>query len=269
MAGEWIPIDCNIGMKPEVLTIATANGIEPEVVIGRMVRLWAWAWHVTADGTISVPPQMLPSVAGGDEAFWADVEKAGWLTTTSDSVTIPGWEERFTNAAKKRLLDARRKSVRRNADKCPPAKRTNVREVADKCPPDGRTKREEKKREFSPPEFWKSFREEWNAGPGKRWTPSKPPVEWEDEERDDDWLADARQAIARLPGCRYFSTPVTLSQFIKPGWLDKIIAGEFDDPPRKNGRAAFDDRPPVREFDPATKAALERTRRALETSRAN
>ena len=125
MAGEWIPIDCNLGTKPEVLEVAAATHEPIEVVVGRMVRLWSWAWHVTADGTIRVPRSMLATVAGGDENFWSAVERAGWLASTDNSVTIPGWEERFGNAAKRRLLDARSKSVRRVSASCPHDKRTD------------------------------------------------------------------------------------------------------------------------------------------------
>ena len=113
MAGEWIPIDCNLGTKPEVLEVAAATHEPIEVVVGRMVRLWSWAWHVTADGTIRVPRSMHATVAGGDETFWSAVERAGWLVSTDDSITIPGWEERFGNAAKRRLLEQRRQTVRR------------------------------------------------------------------------------------------------------------------------------------------------------------
>jgi len=113
MAGEWIPIDCNLGTKPEVLEVAAVTHEPIEVVVGRMVRLWSWAWHVTADGTIRVPRSMLATVAGGDDQFWSAVERAGWLVCTDSTITIPGWEERFGNAAKRRLLDARQKNVRR------------------------------------------------------------------------------------------------------------------------------------------------------------
>ncbi|NDC95031.1 hypothetical protein EB077_06990, partial [bacterium] len=113
MAGEWIPIDCNLGAKPEVLEVAAVTHEPIEVVVGRMVRLWSWAWHVTADGTIRVPRSMLATVAGGDDQFWSAVELAGWLVCTDTTITIPGWEERFGNAAKRRLLDARQKNVRR------------------------------------------------------------------------------------------------------------------------------------------------------------
>ena len=40
MAGEWIPIDCNLGTKPEVLEVAAVTHEPIEVVVGRMVRLW-------------------------------------------------------------------------------------------------------------------------------------------------------------------------------------------------------------------------------------
>jgi hypothetical protein len=125
MAGEWIPIDCNLGTKPEVLEVAAATHEPIEVVVGRMVRLWSWAWHVTADGTIRVPRSMLATVAGGDEEFWSSVERAGWLESTEGSITIPGWSERFGNAAKRRLLDARAKSVRRMSASCPHDERTD------------------------------------------------------------------------------------------------------------------------------------------------
>jgi hypothetical protein len=125
MAGEWIPIDCNLGTKPEVLEVAAATHEPIEVVVGRMVRLWSWAWHVTADGTIRVPRSMLATVAGGDEEFWSSVERAGWLESTEGSITIPGWSERFGNAAKRRLLDARAKSVRRLSASCPHDERTD------------------------------------------------------------------------------------------------------------------------------------------------
>ena len=125
MAGEWIPIDCNLGTKPEVLEVAAATHEPIEVVVGRMVRLWSWAWHVTADGTIKVPLAMLGMVAGGDETYWQAVERAGWLTVNGDTITIPGWEERFGNAAKRRLLDARAKSVRRLSASCPHGERTD------------------------------------------------------------------------------------------------------------------------------------------------
>ena len=123
MAGEWIPIDCNLGTKPEVLELVDETGVPVEAVVYRLIQLWSWAALNTADGTIRGTPRRLASVAGGDEAFWLAVERVGWLTFVSGSVVIAGWEKRFSRAAKSRLEDARRKSseraVRFLSEKCP------------------------------------------------------------------------------------------------------------------------------------------------------
>jgi hypothetical protein len=123
MAGEWIPIDCNLGMKPEVLELVDETGLPIEVVGWRLIQLWSWAAMVTADGTIRATPARIATVCGGDEAFWLTVARVGWLRFDGPHVTIEGWDKRFSKAAKARLEDARRKAesraVRRLSEKCP------------------------------------------------------------------------------------------------------------------------------------------------------
>ena len=187
MAGEWIPVDCNLGTKPEVLEVAAATHEPIEVVVGRMVRLWSWAWHVTADGTIRVPLSMLGMVAGGDEAYWQAVERAGWLVVSGDCITIPGWEERFGNAAKRRLLDARAKSVRRLSASCPHDERTD-------CGLEER-RGEEKREEYIPAAPVPTSK------PQAARSPSKPAVSWS---ADAGWGgitdADRQEWAAAYPG---------------------------------------------------------------------
>ena len=43
MAGEWFAVDCCLETKPETVEILVATGEPVDVVIGRLVRLWAWA----------------------------------------------------------------------------------------------------------------------------------------------------------------------------------------------------------------------------------
>ena len=253
MAGEWIPIDCNLGMKPEVLAIAASTGVTQEVVIGRMVRLWAWAWHVTADGTIGVSLSMLPSVAGGDEAFWEAVQSAGWLEATDSTVTIPGWEERFSNAAKRRLLDARRKSVRRVSAECPHDKRTDCGRGADTLRTRGEERRGEEKKEEkehthtreAENDFpqrgggwaaaeWDRFASRWNTTSRARpWTALVPPDGWVDYAARPGWLDKAAEALDRLPRCEFFEQPLAVTKFLD--FVDRILAGEFDHA-KSNGR---------------------------------
>ena len=40
MAGEWIPIDCNLGTTPEVLELVDVTGESVETVSGRKANVW-------------------------------------------------------------------------------------------------------------------------------------------------------------------------------------------------------------------------------------
>jgi hypothetical protein len=189
MAGEWIPVDCNLGTKPEVLEVAAATHEPIEVVVGRMVRLWSWAWHVTADGTIRVPLAMLGMVAGGDEAYWQAVERAGWLVVNGDTITIPGWEERFGNAAKRRLLDARAKSVRRLSASCPHDERTD-------CGLEERRGEEKREEEIQP-----AAPVPTSDPPKASRTPAKPRISWDSESGWEGITdADRQQWATAYPG---------------------------------------------------------------------
>ena len=127
MAGEWIPLDCNLGTKPEVLELVDETGEPVEVVVYRLIQLWSWAALNTADGTIRATPRRVAAVAGGDEAFWLAVERVGWLSFLNGTLTIAGWDKKFSRAAKARLEDARRKAAKRGENR-------NVRVLSEKCP---------------------------------------------------------------------------------------------------------------------------------------
>ena len=79
MAGEWIPIDCNLGTKPEVLELVDVTGVPVEAVVYRLIQLWSWAAMNTADGVLRATPRRLAALAGGDEQFWLAVEQVGWV----------------------------------------------------------------------------------------------------------------------------------------------------------------------------------------------
>jgi hypothetical protein len=116
VAGEWIPIDCNLGTKPEVLELVDVTGEPVEVVGWRLIQLWSWAAMNTADGQIVATPRRLAAVAGGDEAFWLAVERVGWISFTGRTMSISGWDRRFSRAAKARATHASRQdSYRRRS----------------------------------------------------------------------------------------------------------------------------------------------------------
>jgi hypothetical protein len=108
VAGEWIPLDCNLGTKPEVLELVDDTGLPVEAVCWRLIQLWSWAALNSSDGTIRATPRRVAAVAGGDEAFWLAVERVGWVTFLNGTIVIEGWEKRFSQAAKARAMHARR-----------------------------------------------------------------------------------------------------------------------------------------------------------------
>jgi hypothetical protein len=108
VAGEWIPLDRNLGTKPEVLELVDDTGLPVEAVCWRLIQLWSWAALNSSDGTIRATPRRVAAVAGGDEAFWLAVERVGWVTFLNGTIVIEGWEKRFSQAAKARAMHARR-----------------------------------------------------------------------------------------------------------------------------------------------------------------
>lgn len=118
MAGEWIPIDVTLASKPEILELMDETDEPVEAVVFRIIRLWSWAAMNTADGTLRATPRRLSLVAGGDEDFWLAVERVGWISFGDGTVTIAGWEKRFSGAAKARAMHARRQdSYRKKGEK--------------------------------------------------------------------------------------------------------------------------------------------------------
>lgn len=82
-------------------------------------------------------------------------------------------------------------------------------------------------------------------------------------------MATAIQAIEHLPKCRYFTDPVTLNQFCKPGFIDEVLGGKWNNPKRAKSAKDFGDTPaPPKAFAGEVAEAFERTRRRLASTEA-
>ncbi len=114
MAGEWMQIDCDLPEKREVINIMCATGSELDATIGRLIRFWRWVErHFSGPTMLSANVRTVSALCGGDENFWKAVEHEGWISFDESGVTIPGYIKRFSKSAKRRSLDARRKSANR------------------------------------------------------------------------------------------------------------------------------------------------------------
>ena len=190
MAGEWIPVDCNLGTKPEVLELVDETGLPIEVVCWRLIQLWSWAALNSSDGTIRATPRRVAAVAGGDEAFWLAVERVGWVSFLNGTIVIQGWDRRFSGAAKARAMHARRQdSYRGRSRDAAPSQGCDA-------PPSPQERRGEDKREEIQPAAPVP-----TSKPQAARSPSKPAVSWS---ADAGWGgitdADRQEWAAAFPG---------------------------------------------------------------------
>lgn len=270
MAGEWTPIDCNLATKPEVLELVDETGDPADAVIGRLVQLWLWAAMNSEDGTARMTVRRLGKLFGGSDTFWAGVQRVGWLDVDAEAgtVAIPGWERRFSQATKARLLQAVRSRAyeERNPGRKhdPPASDG----AASEGPTPDRRRRELGDKKFSSPrEAWQEILRAWAAAGSslKPWKLDRPPKGGDELLADPAWCGEALAAIAKLPSCRFFKTPPTMIQLFAAGFVDKVLGGSFDQAKgeQRGGRDFGDAPPPPRVWTGEAAEALERTRRKL------
>lgn len=276
MAGEWIPYDVCLPQKPEVLELVDRTGLAPDQVVGRLLMLWGWAALNSSDGTARMSIRLLGRICGGDEEFWREVEAVGWLVIDGDNgtVAIPGWERRFSKAAKTRAMHAvRADGARSRTGECAKAHgavRGRAPERGDRgdrnsSSSPGGAARTEDGGPAGPP-GWETLRKAWAAGTGRPWKLPAPPDNVAARLAEDGWLERALLAIEALPRCRYFTDPVTLPQLVAPGFVDKVLGGQFDNPRHRSGGARPGEGPPpapLEAWSAGDLAALDATKRAM------
>ena len=151
MAGEWIAYDLGLPEKPEVQELIDTTGQPVEVIVFRLLRLWGWAAMNTTDGRARMTLPRLVRTCGADEGFWRAVQAVGWLEIdeTDATVAIPGWDRRFSQAAKSRLQQADRSAS--HDDKRRRAGTADARPSEGPTPPRGRGDRGDTGEDPPPP----------------------------------------------------------------------------------------------------------------------
>jgi len=255
MAGEWIAIDLALDSKPEVQELIDITGRPVEYVCFYLWRLWGWASMHCADGVARMTVPRLVRTCGADESFWLAVAGVGWLEIdeAGGTVSVPGWDRRFSQAAKSRAQQSDRSRAYEDRN---PGRKQHFRPPdapASDGPTPDRRRGEERRippppREASPSGAWETLRAAWNTGAGaavrrQPWKPASPPDHALAVLADPAWLSAALEAIPRLASCRYFDNPVTLHQFTVEGFVTKVLGGQYDSPKTPKGAAPADERP--------------------------
>ena len=278
MAGEWIAVDLSLPDKPEFQEIMDLTGRDEAWVEFLLIRMWGWASMHCADGTARMTMPRMVRTWGADEAFWRAVAAVGWLEIdeTVATVAVPGWDRRFSQAAKARLQHRDRAAAQEDgrgrlrssagvpcaqaqAPPAPPRRRGEERRVEDPPPP----------RDASPVPagHWERLRDAWNSGDTQNtrrrpWKPATAPDGIQTATDSPESLSAALEALERLRTCFYFTTPVPLTQFLLPGFIQRVLGGQYDSP--KQSRQDRQDKPPAAsKWGDEDRERFEATKRAV------
>jgi hypothetical protein len=118
MAGDWIKVQHVTPGKPEVFAIAGRLGIEPDAVVGKLLRVWIWADQQTTDGNAPSVTFALLDHEARQAGFAAALVAVGWLRQDGDNLQFSNFDRHNGETAKKRALGSNRQqaSRKRNAD---------------------------------------------------------------------------------------------------------------------------------------------------------
>ena len=92
MAGDWMKIELELPDKPEVHAISSMLNLDPDCVVGKLIRVWQWFDKHTTDGnaygvTYSLLDR-ITNVTGFSEAM----SFVGWLEQKDKYLVMPKFD---------------------------------------------------------------------------------------------------------------------------------------------------------------------------------
>ncbi len=230
----WIKIEQTLPDKPEVIRMGGLLRLDPDAVVGKLLRVWIWAdANVVTGNHVALTEGHIDRMTHCKK-FARAMREVGWLTGTDGDLTFPGFDRHNGETAKERAQTARR-NVKLRQNKSDGEGVTDVTVAASRSPsPRCRSRRREEDTPLPPAggvsgsaseddliRSAKALRKNWQASPflSKRerrqfrhssamlgaFTP-------------EDWTTLAAFMAARLPdGTSYFQ-PQMLEKFLEnPG----------------------------------------------------
>ena len=116
MAGNWIKFDTSTSDKPEVWAIAESLGIDPDAVVGKLLRVWAWFDDQTEKGNAPIVTRALLDRKVGVTGFVTAMVAAGWMVETDGLLTLPNFDRHNGQTAKNRILTAKRVAAHKKSN---------------------------------------------------------------------------------------------------------------------------------------------------------
>ena len=110
MAGDWIKFETSTSDKPEVWAIATQLSIDPDAVVGKLLRIWTWFDQHSEKGNAPIVTKALLDRRVGVTGFVTSMIEVGWMDETDGVLTVPNFVRHNGQTAKNRALTAKRVS---------------------------------------------------------------------------------------------------------------------------------------------------------------
>lgn len=108
MAGDWIKFEIGTSDKPEVWSIAQQLNIDPDAVVGKLLRVWGWFDQHTENGEAELTVKLMLDRKVGIVGFCDALIAAGWMAQSDTELIIPSFDAHNGSSAKKRLSTAKR-----------------------------------------------------------------------------------------------------------------------------------------------------------------
>lgn len=108
MAGDWMKIELELPDKPEVHSIAGTLNLDPDCVVGKLVRVWQWFDKHTVDGNAFGVTYSLLDRITGVTGFGEAMMFVGWMEQNDKTLTMPKFDRHTSASAKQRALTAKR-----------------------------------------------------------------------------------------------------------------------------------------------------------------
>jgi hypothetical protein len=110
MAGEWIKVENHLHEKVEVAAIADHTGLDLDAVVGKLVKVWAWASrNCHGDGVTSVTALRVIREITRVENFDEALSNCGWIRIKGDKIEFTNFDRHNSQTAKERALATQRK----------------------------------------------------------------------------------------------------------------------------------------------------------------
>jgi len=113
MSGDWIKIEVCLPDKPEVWAMSESLNLDPDAVVGKLIRVWAWFDAHTDDGNAKRVTCAFIDRIISHQNFAKAMIDVGWLHQNDAGLMQPNFEKHNGESAKKRAEAALRQAKHR------------------------------------------------------------------------------------------------------------------------------------------------------------